>query len=75
MRPDFNLMDCFRYVDSQSRGLISSILLEDFLKELKINFAIEDIFLFMRRYDTDSDGKLRFSDFADFITPKQLEYA
>ena len=28
----------------------------------------------MRRFDADNDGKLRFSDFAEALSPKQSDY-
>lgn len=48
------------------------MLLEDFLKELKIPASIDEIFLFMRRYDTDNDGKLRYYYFFILFNNKYI---
>ncbi len=59
MRPDFNLMDAFRYIDYEGLGRVNSILFEDFLREIGVITTLNDIFLFMRKYDSDNDGKLK----------------
>ena len=59
IRCDFNLLDAFRYIDQEGRGIISSKHLEQFLKELGIQTSITEIYLLMRKFDTDNDGKLR----------------
>ena len=32
----------------------------------------KDVFLFVRRYDGDQDGRLTYSDFCEAITPKDI---
>eukprot|EP00825_Cyclidium_porcatum_P020747 TRINITY_DN2338_c0_g1_i3.p1 TRINITY_DN2338_c0_g1~~TRINITY_DN2338_c0_g1_i3.p1 ORF type:complete len:661 (+),score=140.53 TRINITY_DN2338_c0_g1_i3:305-2287(+) len=74
LRPDFNLLDCYGYIDSSGRGVVSSVILEKFLKELQIECDLQDIFLFMRRFGS-KNSKVSFQDFAECLTPKQKEYA
>jgi len=74
LRTDFNLLDAFRLIDRLGKQSISSVELEDFLNELGLRTTIKEIYLLMRRFDTDNDGKLRFSDFAEALSPKQKDY-
>jgi len=34
-----------------------------------------ELYLIMRKYDTDNDSLLKYTDFCDMITPKSIEYA
>lgn len=69
MRSDFNLLDGFRFFDIKGRGYITSSELERGLEELGIFPTKDEIYLFFRRNDKDSDGLLRYSDFCKFILP------
>lgn len=40
LRPDFNKLDCFAYIDRQSAGIINSVLFEEFLNELGIQIEL-----------------------------------
>jgi len=35
----------------------------------------EELYLLTRRFDRDTDGKLKFSDLVEAFTPKQNEYS
>ncbi|CAI2383447.1 unnamed protein product [Moneuplotes crassus] len=78
---DFNLMDAFRIFDIDGQGTIQP---SDLLKGLE-NLGIisnanlptildkDSVFLFMMRYDNDHDGRMKYSDFCDAFTPKELK--
>lgn len=74
LRPDFNLFDTFRMFDKLEKGSITSAELQETLNELQIYPTKEELYLFVRRFDKDSDGKIRFSDFVEAMSPKQAEY-
>ena len=59
LRPDYNLFDAFRIFDSKGRGLISVSDIELGCQELGIYPNKEDIYLLIKRFDRDGDGKLR----------------
>jgi len=75
LRPDFNLLDFFRTFDIEARGTISSNEFNEGLKKFGVYPTKEQLYLFLRRFDKDNDGKLRFSDFTEVFTCKQQEYA
>jgi len=45
-------------VDKTGKGWISAYELEDAIKDLGVYANHEDVYLFVRRYDKDSDGRL-----------------
>ena len=70
LRYDFNLFDAFRIFDSYSSGYF---VLSDFrlaLQDLGIFATYEELSLFFTRYDTDKDGRIRFSEFAEAFLPR-----
>lgn len=75
MRPDFNLLDFFRTFDTLGVGAVSTIELEEGMRKYGVYANREELYLFIRKYDSDKDGKLRFSDFSEAFTPKQSEYS
>lgn len=75
LRPDFNLLDFFRIFDIEGRGSISSSELSEGMKKFGIYPNKEELYLLLRRFDRDNDGKLKFSDFTEAFTCKQQEYA
>ena len=76
---DFNLYDAFRMIDSQVKGRVSAYDIKDSLNGANLldlpNYSIEDVDLFVRRYDRDEDRHLRFSEFADAFTPLNPGFA
>ena len=62
-------------LDKGAKGWITAPELFDALSELNLFSHKEDIYLFTRRYDKDSDGRLLYSDFCDAFTPKQVEHS
>ena len=67
---DFNLIDAFRLFDPLSKGYITTVDLQDGLKEIGLYPSYEEVSLFFRRYDSDNDGRLRYSNFCEAFTPK-----
>ena len=61
IKTDFNLMDAFRFFDSNGKGFITSSELDQTLRSFDIFANTTEIYLFMRRFDADGDGLLRYS--------------
>lgn len=64
-------------LDHLGKGFVSTADLSDSLKNiLNVDGVTQsDIFLFFRRYDTNADGRLTFSEFCNAATPLSKEYA
>jgi Ca2+-binding EF-hand superfamily protein len=63
-RPDFNLFDAFKIFDSSSRGYVTITDLKLGLHDMGLYTAMEEIDLFLQRYDTNGDRRLTFTEFA-----------
>jgi Ca2+-binding EF-hand superfamily protein len=72
MNSDFNLTDAFNMIDRNSNGFISPNEISDALQEMGVYALKEDVYLFVKRYDRNQDGKLRYSEFVDAFTPKSV---
>ena len=70
--PDFNLTDAFQMLDKMSKGFLTGPELHDVLAEFGCFPHKDDVYLFIRRYDRDSDGRILYSDFCDAFTPKDV---
>ncbi len=68
-RHDFNLYDAFRIFDIDSRGYISYSDIKASLNDIGVFPTVEDVELFIKRYDKNNDRVLRFSEFCDAFTP------
>ena len=66
---DFNLMDAYQMIDKTSKGWLTAPELLESLCELGSNPHKDDVYLFVRRYDKDGDGRMLYSDFCDAFTP------
>jgi Ca2+-binding EF-hand superfamily protein len=62
-------------LDVQAKGWITVPELSDTLSELGHYAHRELIYLFVRRFDRDNDGRLLYSDFTDAFTPHSLNHA
>lgn len=71
---DFNLMDAFQMVDINSKGWVTAPELYDVLGDYGLIVHRDDLNLFVRRYDSNCDGRLRYSEFCDAFTPKDAHY-
>lgn len=56
-------------VDTQGKGWVTGPELLSSLADYGIYPHKEDVYLFTRHYDRDSDGRLLFSDFCDAFCP------
>ena len=73
-QPDFNLMDGYQMLDKHSKGWVTAPEIVEALGDLGAFPHKDDVFLFVRRYDKDGDGRILYSDFCDAFTPSD-EYA
>jgi hypothetical protein len=60
--------------DINSNGYISFSELKNGLNDIGIFPSIEDLELFIKRYDKNNDRRLRFSEFSDAFTPLDAYY-
>ena len=68
-------MDAFRLFDFDGKGWATASEIQTGLEELGVFQSRDDIYLFVRRFDKDNDGRLRYSDFCDAMTPLNSHYA
>jgi hypothetical protein len=61
--------------DLDGKGWISIYEMLEGLQDLGIFASKEEVILYYGRYDKDHDDRLRFSDFCDALTPKDIAYA
>lgn len=69
MRTDFNLFDAFKIFDVKQLGYITLSDIKITLADLGLLATYDEVELFLKRYDKDRDGKLRFSEFCDAFIP------
>jgi Ca2+-binding EF-hand superfamily protein len=75
LQPDFNLMDAFQMLDRTAKGSVTATELHEVLADLGSYALRENVYLFHRRYDRNSDGRLLYSEFCDAFTPKSASQA
>ena len=64
----------FRWIDRLGKGEIGSLEIRKFLKENGIHPEKEQLYLVVKKYDYDADGKWKYSDFAESFAPRAKEY-
>lgn len=74
LRVDFNVGDAFKCFDRNHKGFATVGELETGLRSLGIQVTKEQLYLFMRRYDTDLDGRISFAEFCPAILPTNTDY-
>lgn len=57
-------------LDKHNKGWITSPDLTEALADYGLYPHKDDVYLFVRRYDRDSDGRVLYSDFCDAFCPK-----
>ena len=77
LKPDFNLLDAFKIYDTRGTGNVS---VQDIISSLRENlsfaeFTHDDVYLLFRRHDTNTDGKLNFTEFSNVLLPVSKEYS
>lgn len=71
-REDFDPKASFEVFDFKGKGLLTAGDLETGLKTLGLFPSKYEIFLFVKRYDKDQDGKISFGDFIESMVPGEL---
>lgn len=74
-QPDFNLMDAYQMIDKHSKGWVTAPEIIESLGELGAYPHRDDVYLFVRRYDKDGDGRILYSDFCDAFAPSDESIA
>jgi hypothetical protein len=69
MKSDFNFYDAFRFLDLNANGYITIDELKKGLGDMGVYASYDELDLFIKRYDKNRDGMLRFSEFCDAFTP------
>ena len=69
------MYDAFRLFDKYNLGYLNQYDLNDELNKLGIFGPQSEINLFFKRYDLNSDGRIRFSEFAEAFSPKDKIYS
>lgn len=62
-------------IDNGAKGWITASELIESLSDLGSYAHKDDVYLFVRRYDRDSDGRILYSDFCHAFTPKSIHYS
>lgn len=63
-------MDAFSMLDRDTKGRLTAHELIDSLQQFGVYVHRDDLNLFFRRYDRNSDGRLLYSEFSDAFLPK-----
>ncbi|KRX10649.1 hypothetical protein PPERSA_05469 [Pseudocohnilembus persalinus] len=74
LKKDFNFRDAFKFFDFQENGGISQNQFEEKISNLGIIVGKEEVFLFFRKFDLNSDGKITFQDFLEALLPVQKDF-
>jgi hypothetical protein len=75
LKSDFNMSDAFRLFDKYNNGFLYKVDLEEGLNKLAVYPTRTELNLLFRRYDSNGDGKLRYSEFTEMFMPKDRTYA
>lgn len=70
LQPDFNLPDAFDLLDRHAFSTLSATELSDSLAVNGVYTISEDVFLFIKRYDRNGDGRVNYAEFSDAFMPK-----
>lgn len=74
-QPDFNTFDCYRMFDIDARGNVSAQEIAYCLGDLGFRADVEEVRLWVQRFDSTGDGCLTFAEFARALTPKDAYFA
>jgi len=70
-RADFNLIDTFDLFDCTKKGNVDLYDLKDLFSLFGVTADADELRLIVKRYDSDMDGKWRYSEFVQSILPKK----
>lgn len=62
-------------VDANNNGFVTASEIVDSLASFGVYVSRDDVYLFVKRYDKNSDAKLRFSEFCEAFNPKDYIYS
>ena len=68
-QPDFNLQDAFQMLDICNQGSVCEDEMMNALADLGVYPHKDDVYLFVRRYDKNNDGRIVFSEFINAFKP------
>lgn len=68
------MFDAFKIFDISSRGYITLSDLKEGLNNIGVFPSLEELELFIKRYDRDHDHRVRYSEFCDSFTPNDAYY-
>lgn len=68
-------MDAFQTLDRSGKGWVSAPEIAEALSDLGSYAHRDDVYLFCRRWDRNSDGRLTYSEFCDAFTPRAAHHA
>jgi len=72
LKTDFNLVDAFRIFNLDGLGVASIADLRSGLARLGLQVSEQELSLFVKRFDKDGDGKLRYVEFVDAFMPHDV---
>ena len=75
LKPDFNIFDAFRIFDLNGNGYLTTSELRIGLQEIGVYASYDEVDLFFKRYDTNKNGRISFSEFASALIPTDPYYA
>ena len=67
---DFNLITAWQMLDPNNKGWLTGPDLLHSLELLGVQAKKDEVYLFLMRYDRDSDGRLLYSDFCEAFSPR-----
>ena len=71
---DFNVVDAFRRLDTQAKGLVTKQqLYEALVGEIGVQFDVHELDLLLMHFDKEQKGALKYSEFCDAFVPKSLQ--
>ena len=69
LQTDFNTYDAFKIFDIRGAGYLDELDFKQGLNEISVYASIEDVKLFFKRYDSNKDGRIRYSEFCSVFVP------
>ena len=72
IREDFELLTAFQIMDYKGKGSLSAYELEEALNKLKVFPGKYELFLFVKRYNREFDGRLSFAGLVESMVPEEL---
>ena len=74
-KDDFNLVDAFKFFDSENKGWVNSLEFFNGLKNIGLKINTSDVMYFIKKYDRNESGRLKYSDFCDALIPLETSSA